>query len=122
MKMISLALAASLLSTAALAHGDHDPTQGTQKPPPFAVLQLDQVRDATAQFLDVEKAEAAGYHDIHLFVPHMGWHYMKDALVDGKFDPTKFEDRYENALIELIRSKQQGMPVKAQPVQRQAAV
>jgi hypothetical protein len=55
------------------------------------ILQLDQVRDATARYRDVEKAEAAGYHDIGLFVPHMGWHYMKDALVDGKFDPTKPE-------------------------------
>ena len=90
MKTISLAVAA-LLSTAAFAHGDHDPTQGTQKPPPFAIIQLDQVRDATARFVDVEKAEAEGYHDIGLFVPHMGWHYMKDALVDGKFDPTKPE-------------------------------
>jgi DNA end-binding protein Ku len=40
----------------------------------------------------------------------------------GKFEPSAFEDRYENALIELIRSKQQGMPVKAQPVQRQTNV
>jgi DNA end-binding protein Ku len=40
----------------------------------------------------------------------------------GKFEPEKFEDRYENALIELIRSKQKGMPVKAQPVPRQANV
>jgi DNA end-binding protein Ku len=40
----------------------------------------------------------------------------------GKFEPERFEDRYENALIELIRSKQQGMPVKAQPVQRQTNV
>src|SRR5262245_66334407 len=40
----------------------------------------------------------------------------------GKFEPEKFEDRYENALIELIRSKQTGMPVKAQPVQRQTHV
>lgn len=40
----------------------------------------------------------------------------------GKFDPEKFDDRYENALIELIRSKQKGMPVKAQPVQRQTNV
>ena len=91
MKVISLALVAGLLSTGVLAHGDHDPTQGTQKPPPFAILQLDQVRDATAQFRDVEKAEAAGYHDIGLFVPHMGWHYMKESLVDGKFEPTKPE-------------------------------
>ncbi|MBO0764137.1 MAG: Ku protein [Hyphomicrobiaceae bacterium] len=40
----------------------------------------------------------------------------------GTFDPEKFDDRYENALIELIRSKQKGMPVKAQPVQRQTNV
>jgi DNA end-binding protein Ku len=40
----------------------------------------------------------------------------------GKFEPDRFEDRYENALIELIRSKQKGMPVKAQPVQRQTNV
>jgi DNA end-binding protein Ku len=40
----------------------------------------------------------------------------------GKFEPEKFEDRYENALIELIRSKQHGMPVKAQPVHRQTNV
>jgi DNA end-binding protein Ku len=40
----------------------------------------------------------------------------------GKFEPERFDDRYENALIELIRSKQKGMPVKAQPVQRQTNV
>jgi DNA end-binding protein Ku len=40
----------------------------------------------------------------------------------GNFEPAEFEDRYENALIELIRSKQKGMPVKAQPVQRQTNV
>jgi DNA end-binding protein Ku len=44
------------------------------------------------------------------------------AKMTGKFQPAEFEDRYENALIELIRSKQQGMPVKAQPVQRQTNV
>ncbi len=88
---ISAAVAATLLTGAAFAHGDHDPNQGHQKPPPFAILQLDQVRDATARYRDVEKAEAAGYHDIGLFVPNMGWHYMKDSLVDGKFEPTKPE-------------------------------
>ncbi len=40
----------------------------------------------------------------------------------GKFQPERFDDRYENALIELIRSKQKGMPVRAQPVQRQTNV
>jgi len=38
----------------------------------------------------------------------------------GKFEPDKYEDRYENALIELIRSKQKGMPIKPQPTHRQA--
>ena len=36
----------------------------------------------------------------------------------GKFDPSEFEDRYENALIELIRFKQKGMPIKPQPTHR----
>ena len=40
----------------------------------------------------------------------------------GKFDPSEFEDRYENALIELIRSKQKGTPIKPQPTHRQANV
>src|SRR4029078_4283331 len=70
MKMISLALVASLLSTGAFAHRADDHNRGHHKPPPFAILQLDQVRDATARYRDVEKAEAAGYHDIGLFVPH----------------------------------------------------
>lgn len=30
--------------------------------------------------------------------------------VTGEFEPNKFEDRYENAMIELIRSKQAGLP------------
>lgn len=40
----------------------------------------------------------------------------------GKFEPDQFEDRYENALIELIRSKQKGMPIKPQPTHRQTNV
>jgi DNA end-binding protein Ku len=42
--------------------------------------------------------------------------------MEGKFDPTQFEDRYESALIELIRSKQKGMPIKPQPTQRKTNV
>lgn len=40
----------------------------------------------------------------------------------GKFEPEQFQDRYENALIELIRSKEQGTTIKARPVQRQTNV
>ncbi|HJW39696.1 MAG TPA: Ku protein [Rhizomicrobium sp.] len=36
---------------------------------------------------------------------------------EGEFDPSMFEDRYEKALRQLIRSKQKGhRPVKAEPV------
>jgi DNA end-binding protein Ku len=44
------------------------------------------------------------------------------AKMHGKFEPENFEDRYENALIELIRSKQKGTPVKPQPTHRQTNV
>jgi len=40
----------------------------------------------------------------------------------GHFEPEQFEDRYENALIELIRSKQKGLPIKPQPTHRQTNV
>lgn len=89
---ITLGLVAALLANAAFAHGDDNPDLGKGlKPAPFAVLQLDEVRNANARFLDVTQAEKEGYHDIGLFVPHMGWHYMKDSLVDGRFDPAKPE-------------------------------
>ena len=85
-------LVAALFATDALAHGDHDPNAGKgKKPPPLGVLQLDQVRDAASKYLDVAKAEAAGYVDIGLFIPNMGWHYMKESLVDGNFDWTRPE-------------------------------
>lgn len=31
----------------------------------------------------------------------------------GHFDPSKFEDRYENALVEMLQQKQAGAPTKA---------
>jgi DNA end-binding protein Ku len=38
------------------------------------------------------------------------------------FDITKFEDRYENALIEMIRAKQAGRPIEAQKPKQPADV
>ncbi len=38
---------------------------------------------------------------------------LAETIIDkmsGEFQPEKFEDRYENAMIELIRSKQAGLP------------
>ena len=38
---------------------------------------------------------------------------LAEDIIDrmsGEFEPEKFEDRYENAMIELIRSKHAGLP------------
>jgi hypothetical protein len=89
---IFAALAAGLLASVAAAHEGHDAEKGKgNKPPPLAVLQLDEVRNATARFLDIDQALKEGYADIGLFMPKIGWHYMKEKLVDGKFDPTRPE-------------------------------
>jgi DNA end-binding protein Ku len=47
---------------------------------------------------------------------------LAEEIIDrmsGEFEPQKFEDRYETAMIELIRSKQAGLPtVKEKPAAR----
>src|SRR5436305_8119342 len=51
---------------------------------------------------------------------------LAEDIIDkmsGEFEPGKFEDRYENAMIELIRSKQAGLPApKEKAVARPANV
>jgi DNA end-binding protein Ku len=51
---------------------------------------------------------------------------LAEDIIDrmsGEFEPDKFEDRYENAMIELIRSKQAGLPApKEKPAARPANV
>lgn len=51
---------------------------------------------------------------------------LAETIIDkmtGEFEPEKFDDRYENAMIELIRSKQAGLPVpKEKPAARPANV
>jgi hypothetical protein len=93
MRLLVIGLAAALAAGSAWAHDGHDPGSGKgNKPPPLAVLQLDMVRDAASRFIDVDEAEAGGYHDMGLFVEHMGWHYINQAYVDdGRFDPLKPE-------------------------------
>jgi DNA end-binding protein Ku len=49
---------------------------------------------------------------------------LAEEIIDrmtGKFEPEKFEDRYENAMIELIRSKQAGLPTKIEKAPARAA-
>lgn len=51
---------------------------------------------------------------------------LAETIIDrmtGKFEPDTFEDRYENAMIELIRTKQAGLPTpKEKPASRPSNV
>src|SRR6476469_8904164 len=51
---------------------------------------------------------------------------LAEEIIDrmtGEFEPDKFEDRYEQAMIELIRSKQAGLPAPTEkPASRPANV
>lgn len=90
--MKTMGLLGALAAGAAFAHGDHDPDAGKgNKPSPQAVLQLDEVRNANAKYLDEQKALDDGFVDIGLFMPNMGWHYRKLNRVDGRFDPLRPE-------------------------------
>jgi hypothetical protein len=92
LRNLTTGLAAALLTTSAFAHGDHDHDAGKgNKPPPLAVLQLDQARTAADKYFDVDKAVADGYTDIGVFMPNMGWHYLNNSLLDEKFDWTRPE-------------------------------
>ena len=49
---------------------------------------------------------------------------LAEEIIDrmtGEFEPEKFEDRYENAMIELIRSKQAGLPAPKEKVSARPA-
>jgi hypothetical protein len=79
LKLVRPAVIAALLlaATAAVA----------QPPlPAAAVLELEAARSATARFHDLDVALAEGYVDIGLFIPNMGWHYLKPALLDDRFE------------------------------------
>jgi len=58
---------------------------------PQTVLQLESARQAAGRFFDVQAAIAAGYVDIGLYVPHMGWHFLNPKLLDARFDPKEPE-------------------------------
>lgn len=58
---------------------------------PATILQLESARQAAGRFFDVQAALDAGYVDINLYMPHMGWHFLNPGLVDGHFDPRQPE-------------------------------
>lgn len=90
----SLSAAATLactIASPAFAHEGDTMTAGNKAPPAAAILQLEAVRQATARFLDVDQAVAEGYVDIGVFFPNMGWHYLKEGILDADFNATEPE-------------------------------
>lgn len=94
LRSIPTAIALALgLMTSAVAHEGHAPNDPGKQPKvgPAAILQLEDVREATARYLDVDAAVADGYVDIGAFVSGMGWHYLKPSIVDARFNGRKPE-------------------------------
>ena len=48
---------------------------------------IKKVRKATEKYHDVENALEDGYVQASPYVPQMGYHYVKESLVDGVADP-----------------------------------
>jgi non-homologous end joining protein Ku len=65
-----------------------------------------EVRDAAAYFEDIPEIKLTAEMK-----------ELAEVIIDGKaahFDPAKFEDRYENAVIDLLKTKEAGLPAPAQ--------
>ncbi len=54
-------------------------------------LELNQAREATVRYAQLSAALADGYVDINVVMPNMGTHYMKQSLVDERFEVDKPE-------------------------------
>lgn len=54
-------------------------------------MELEQVKIATSQFVDISVATNEGRIDVSGFIPNMGHHYLNPALADGTFELTKPE-------------------------------
>jgi DNA end-binding protein Ku len=64
-----------------------------------------------------EIRSSAGVFDRHLPKPDSGMLDIAEKIIaqqEAKFDPTRFKDRYEDALRELIARKKKGQPVTAE--------
>jgi DNA end-binding protein Ku len=64
-----------------------------------------------------EIRSSAGVFDRHLPKPSTGMLDIAEKIIaqqEAKFDPTRFKDRYEDALRELIARKKKGQPVTAE--------
>lgn len=81
-------------------------------------LELLEARAATAKYLDFDKAIADGYADINVVVPNMGYHFMKSAIADAKFEIRKPEilvyNKKLNGKFELL-AVEYAVPISVTP-------
>ncbi|MGB3606726.1 MAG: hypothetical protein WA775_06075 [Psychroserpens sp.] len=49
-------------------------------------IEINQVEEATAKYIDYSEAQNEGRFDVSGYVPNMGHHYLNPALIDGTFD------------------------------------
>src|SRR5262249_42259696 len=73
-----------------------------------------EVRDDDAYFGDIKKV------DIPEDMLDLATHIISKKK--GHFDPEKFEDRYENALVAMLTAKQQGKTIEAPKPAKQSNV
>lgn len=53
--------------------------------------ELARARRGTARYHDISRAIEDGYADINVFIPNMGFHYLKSTILDAEFDPARPE-------------------------------
>ena len=81
---ITLLRSASLAATILLAACSDEPTAPQD-------VELDRARLATVRYAELSAAIADEYADINVVMPNMGRHYMKQSLVDERFEVDKPE-------------------------------
>lgn len=54
-------------------------------------VEVEQLKSATNQYLDISVAEGEGRIDVSGYVPNMGHHYLNPGLADGVFELEKPE-------------------------------
>lgn len=68
--------------------------------------ELQQARAATARYRELKNAVKDGYVDINVVAQNMGYHFMKMAHVDGKFDYKQPEilvyNKMDNGSMQLV--------------------
>ncbi|MEO8771076.1 MAG: hypothetical protein ABI402_13345 [Ferruginibacter sp.] len=81
-------------------------------------LELLEARAATAKYRDFDKAIADGYADINVVVPNMGYHFLKSAIADARFEIKKPEilvyNKKRNGSFELV-AVEYAVPISVTP-------